>query len=91
MEGWKRSRVQGGWGEDGGMARTNIGNGRRDFRKGRFGERDGGRLVEATDEINERINRQESNSDTVPYVVNLSKVSLTTLSLVLMFLAGSPW
>ena len=70
------------------MARTNIGNGQRDFRKGRFGERDGGRLVEATDE---RINRQESNSDTVPYVVNLSKVSLATLSLVLMFLAGSPW
>ena len=73
------------------MARTIIGNGGRDFRTGRFGERDGGRLVEATDEINERINRQESNSDTVPYVVNLSKVSLATLSQVLMFLAGSPW
>ena len=66
MEGWGRSRVQGGWG----------GEGRGGRRSPRIvaGPRDGERMADIGNETNTKLFVDEHNSNSRPWVVNVSKV-----------------
>ena len=70
MEGRVRSRVQGGWGGEGGVTRLNSERGRRSLGN-EVHPRDRERIADIG---NEADRQPEHNSNSPPWVVNVSKV-----------------